>query len=140
MSRFLLPFLALCLLATPLALAHGDHESDKPAAPGGLKLETLLESVLAGEGREVIVSRVSMPPHTSLPRHWHPGEEFAYIVEGTVTLWQKGKDDVGFHAGDVAMIPLEQVHTAITGDDPAVILVFRVHEEGKPERVLVEDE
>ncbi|WP_241905702.1 cupin domain-containing protein [Vibrio breoganii] len=60
-----------------------------------LKSETLLSSLLEGApGTEVIVSRVTIPPNTSLPKHWHPGEEFAYIIEGSVTLWQKGKQDV----------------------------------------------
>jgi hypothetical protein len=55
------------------------HAVDKPV------LETLLKTKLAGvEGTEVIVSRVSFPPNTSLPKHWHPGEEFAYVIEGSV--------------------------------------------------------
>jgi quercetin dioxygenase-like cupin family protein len=85
-----------------------------------------------------VVSRVSLPPHTALPKHWHPGEEFAYVLEGSVTLWQQGKDETVGYAGDVVKISLKQVHTAITGDEGATVLVFRVHEQGKPERTLVE--
>ena len=40
--------------------------------------------------------------------------------------------------GDVVKVPLKKVHTAITGDEGATVLVFRVHEQGEPERVLVE--
>jgi quercetin dioxygenase-like cupin family protein len=99
----------------------------------------MLKAVLEGvDGTEVIVSRVDIPPHTSLPKHWHPGEEFAYILDGSVTLWQKGMDDLVGSPGDVMKVPLKQVHTAITGDEGATILVFRVHEQGQPERVLVE--
>lgn len=36
-------------------------------------------------------------------------------------------------------VPLKQVHTAVTGDEGATILVFRVHEQGQPERIPVED-
>jgi quercetin dioxygenase-like cupin family protein len=81
-----------------------------------------------------------MPPNISLPKHWHPGEEFAYVLEGSVTLWQKGKDDIVGKAGDVVKIPLKQVHTAITTDQGATLLVFRVHEQGEPERIPVEDD
>ena len=57
------------------------------ACAEGLKLENLLSSKLEGvPGTEVIVSRVDVPPDTSLPKHWHPGEEFAYVLEGSVTL------------------------------------------------------
>jgi quercetin dioxygenase-like cupin family protein len=105
----------------------------------GLKFENLLKAQLERvNGTEVIVSRVTIPPNTSLPKHWHPGEEFGYVLEGSVVLWQDGKDDIVGHKGDVVKVPLQQVHTAITKDEGATILVFRVHELGKPERVPVE--
>ncbi len=109
------------------------------ASAEGVSAERLLGSAMASApGREVIVSRVSMPPHTSLPKHWHPGEEYAYVIEGSTTLWQEGKEDTVVSAGEAVLIPLQQVHTAITGDEGATILVFRVHESGKPERYEVD--
>lgn len=121
-------------------LGQGASSEKKPPGKSGLKLETLLKTTLKGiNDTEVIVSRVMIPPNTALPKHWHPGEEFAYILKGSVTLWQKGKDDLVGKAGDVVKVPLKQVHTAITKDEGATILVFRVHEQGKPERVPVED-
>jgi quercetin dioxygenase-like cupin family protein len=120
-------------------LGHGNPSDEKSAEESGAKLETLLKAVLEGvEGTEVIVSRVTIPPNTSLPKHWHPGEEFAYVLEGSVTLWQKGKKEIVGKEGDVVGVPLKQVHTAIAKDEGATVLVFRVHEQGKPERVLVE--
>ena len=102
-------------------------------------LNNLLRAELEGvEGTEVIVSHVTLPPNTTLPKHWHPGEEFAYVLEGSTTLWQKGKKEKQVSAGEVVKIPLKQIHTAKTGDKGATILVFRVHEKGKPERVLAE--
>lgn len=124
--------LALCLGALPLAAAEG---GDAPA----LALETLLTAELeAAEGVEVIVSRVTIPPQTALPKHWHPGEEFAYVLEGVVTLWQEGKEDITVGAGGVGAVPLRQVHTARTGAEGASLLVFRVHQQGQPERVPVD--
>lgn len=103
-----------------------------------LEIQNLRSDKLAGvENTEVIVSRVVIPPHTTLPKHWHPGEEFAYIIEGSVTLWQDGKTDIIGNAGDVVKVPLKQIHTAKTSDEGAVILVFRVHQSGKPGRYLV---
>jgi quercetin dioxygenase-like cupin family protein len=63
---------------------------------------------------------------------------FGYVLEGSIILWQDGKDDIVGKAGDVLKVPLKQVHTAMTTDEGATILVFRVHELGKPERVPVE--
>ena len=104
-----------------------------------------LVTLLAGqlervEGTEFVVSRVKIPPHMSLPKHWHPGEEFVYVIDGRVTLWQEGKEDLVFSAGDAAKVPLKQIHTAKTGEEGVDLVVFRVHETGKPERVLVDSE
>ena len=126
MIRSIHRHLLASLLCLPLA----------SAAAGELKLENLLSAELAGApGTEVIVSRVFIPANTSLPKHWHPGEEFAYVLEGRATLWQEGEDDVVVEAGQVVKIPLKQVHTATAGSDGVTVLVFRVHEKGKPQRV-----
>lgn len=140
-SLFTIGMLAGALLILQSTLpVHGQPADAGEGEVSAPKLETLLRASLEGvAGTEVIVSRVTIPPHTSLPKHWHPGEEFAFVLEGSVTLWQEGKEDVVFHENEVGKIPLEQVHTAITTDEGATILVFRVHKEGKPERVLVED-
>ena len=87
---------------------------------------------------EVVVSKVEIPPNKSLPKHWHPGEEFAYVLAGSVTLWQKGKPDIAVKQGEVVKVPLKQIHTSITGPEGVTLLVFRVHELGKPERVKAE--
>lgn len=53
-----------------------------------MNFDNLLVSQLVGaENTEVVVSRVTVPPNTTLPKHWHPGEEFAYILEGSLILW-----------------------------------------------------
>lgn len=105
-----------------------------------LKFENLMTEVLEGvAGTEVVVSHCVFPPNFTLPKHWHPGEEFVYVVEGALTLWQEGKDAVTISAGEVIKVPYKVVHTASTGDDAVTLIAFRVHEEGQPERVLVED-
>ena len=104
-----------------------------------LKLENLMKEKLEGvPNTEVVVSKVQIPANTSLPKHWHPGEEFAYVIKGSVTLWQKGKEDLLIKEGEAAKVPLKQIHTAKTGEQGVTLLVFRVHEEGKPERIKAE--
>jgi len=134
MSRAIVPAMTVAsvALASTLSLADRGQSSTPP------KFENLMRASLERVAdTEVIVSRVTIGPDTTLPKHWHPGEEFVYVLEGSVTLWQEGKKDVVGKAGEVVQVPLEQVHTAKTGKDGAVVLVFRVHESGKPERVLV---
>jgi quercetin dioxygenase-like cupin family protein len=123
-KKCLLLFISWCIACSSSLLAEG------------LKLENLLKAKLEGvAGTEVVVSKVQIPPNTSLPKHWHPGEEFAFVIKGSVTLWQKGKTDLLVKEGEAVKVPLKQIHTAKTGADGVTLLVFRVHEEGKPERV-----
>ncbi|MFY8274654.1 cupin domain-containing protein [Pseudoalteromonas sp. SSDWG2] len=98
----------------------------------------LKEPSAVAANTEVIVSRVDIPANTTLPKHWHHGEEYVHILSGTVTLWQQGKENHLMKAGDTLKIPLKQIHTAITGDEAVSIMVFRVHEQGKPVRVNVD--
>ena len=95
------------------------------------------ESELA-EGVEIIVSVIEIGPGYTLPKHYHPGEEFVYVLEGEATLWQPGKPDLRMRAGDLYKIPLEQVHSAMTGTSAAKAIVFRVHRKGSPDRIPVE--
>lgn len=108
-------------------------------AQAPVQVDNLLrgESQVA-EGVEIIVSVIDIGPGFTLPRHYHPGEEFVYVLEGEATLWQEGKPDVRLRAGEVYKIPLEQVHTAMTGDSATRAIVFRVHRKGEPDRVPVE--
>ena len=123
----------ICFVSPVLA-----HE-DRLTIPQNTKIESLLRSLLEkSPGTEVIISQVSLPPNTTLPRHWHPGEEFAYVIQGSLTLFVQDEDDLTLAEGDVAKVPYKRVHTVTTDEHGAVIVVFRVHEEGQPERNLVD--
>lgn len=132
MKRVVAVLAAIVLLAGATSPTRADDAEKAPM------LENLLMTELEGApGTEVIVSRVEIPANMSLPKHWHPGEEFAYVLEGSVTLWQEGKADTTLVQGQTGMIPLKQIHTAKTGDRGVTLLVFRVHAKGQPERVPV---
>ena len=124
----------LQVLTVGLLLAVSPANADSP-----VKLENLFKSSLeSSSDLEVIVSLVEIGPNVTLPKHYHPGEEFIYALEGSATLWLRDQPDVHLKAGQVAKVPLEQVHTAVTGDQPVKALVFRVHKKGQPERIPVE--
>ena len=139
-SRIQLTFLTFAFLPV-YALSHDSPPDTNSAVDSSPVLQSLLsEQLEATPNTEVIVSRVSLPPNTTLPKHWHPGEEFAFVINGEVTLWMKNRDSVKLVAGDAVKIPLKQIHTAITHEHSVDLVVFRVHEKGQPERVLAADE
>jgi len=105
----------------------------------GLIINNILTSQLeVVKGTEVVVSHVEIPPNTTLPKHWHHGEEFIYVLEGTAIMWVKGKKDMPIKKGDIFKVPLKKVHTGTAGKDGGTFLVFRVHEQGNPVRLLAE--
>jgi quercetin dioxygenase-like cupin family protein len=89
-------------------------------------------------GLEVVTSVVELPPHFRAPTHTHPGEEFAYVVEGTVHFWEQGRGEIEMPAGSTGRVPINTVHTIRTADEPAKLVVFRVHPVGAPERIPVD--
>lgn len=111
----------------------------EPSQNASVQAENLLRESIAGvEGKEVIVSRVSFPPHTELPWHWHPGEEFFYVIEGSVTLKRRGEADLTAAQGAAQKIAPQVIHTGRTGEQGAELVIFRVHAAGEPERYLVD--
>lgn len=109
-------------------------------ADGAFSNEVLLKSKLDRiSDTEVIVSRVIVPPSTTLPTHWHPGEEFAYVVSGSVSLSLAGEEALVLEVNELGKVPLKKIHSATAGSDGVELIVFRVHEIGQPERVLVLD-
>ena len=116
-------------------VGHATEPSQNASVQAG---NLLRESIAGADGKEVIVSRVSFPPHTELPWHWHPGEEFFYVIEGSVTLKRRGEPDLPATQGDAQKIAPQIIHTGSTGEQGAELVIFRVHAEGEPERYLVD--
>ena len=116
-----------------------DSTSGNATEPPPVQADNLLRESIAGvEGKEIIVSRVSLPPHTELPWHWHPGEEFFYVIEGSVTLKRRGKPDLPAGKGDAQNIAAKVIHTGSTGEQGAELVIFRVHAVEERERYLVD--
>ena len=114
-------------------------QAAEPSPTASVQAYSLLRESVAGvEGKEIIISRVSFPPHTELPWHWHSGEEFFYVIEGSITLERRGEPDLMAGAGDAQKIAAQAVHTGSTGEQGAELVIFRLHATGEPERYLVD--
>jgi len=104
-----------------------------------LVVKELLNSQLEiWEDGEIIISYVEVPAGYELKKHYHPGEEFAYVIEGSGTTWFEDKPEVVVKKGEIVKIPLKAVHTMIPGPNGIKVLIFRIHKEGEPIRINVE--
>jgi len=126
---------ALYALALPFAYAQAQREEARPYPPPPGSNEMLRSPVLSTPGIEVIVSDVVIPPNGQVARHYHPGEESLYLIEGTAIHVEEGKADRPLKAGDSYAIPPRAIHAPKGGPDGARAIVFRVHLAGQPERI-----
>jgi quercetin dioxygenase-like cupin family protein len=99
--------------------------------------QRLRAPVTIAEGLEVIISDVVIPAGATVPRHYHPGEEFVYVIDGSAVHVEQGKPEQILRAGDAYVIPPRAIHEPRGGPEGARAIVFRLHVEGQDERILV---
>jgi quercetin dioxygenase-like cupin family protein len=107
--------------------------------PGTRRTE-LQRHDLGVPGREVIQVRVEFDPGVTFGKHWHPGEEIVYVLEGSLEYQVDGKQPVTLEAGEVLFIPARTIHAAknvgrVNGAELATYIV----EKGKPLVVMVRE-
>ncbi len=94
--------------------------------------KVLAQHELSVPGREGVMAQTEFPPGAEEPRHTHPGDIFAYVQEGVMTLYQDGEPTVQVKAGEVFFIPAGRVHAASNDGAIAVkLLVTFFVEKGK---------
>jgi quercetin dioxygenase-like cupin family protein len=103
----------------------------------GINRKDLQRHDLSAPGREVVQVRVQIDSGVTASRHWHPGEEIVYMLEGSLEYQVEGKPPVTLKAGDVLFIPARTVHAVKNvGSGPGAELATYIVEKGKP--LLVE--
>ena len=104
----------------------------------GITRTDLQRHDLSVPGREVVQARVEFDPGVAFGKHWHPGEEIIYILEGSLEYQVEGKPPVTLKAGDVLFIPAGTIHAAKNvGSSHGAELATYVVEKGKPLVVMV---
>jgi quercetin dioxygenase-like cupin family protein len=105
----------------------------------GVRRVDLLRRDLSVPGREVMQVRVELGPGVAFGRHRHPGEEIAYVLEGSLEYAVEGRPPVRLEAGDALFIPAGAVHSARNvGRGNGAELATYLVEKGKPLVVMVE--
>ncbi len=123
-------------MSTPAQQAPGTTVQQAP----GIKRTDLQEHDLSIPGRMVIQNRVELGPEAPAVRHWHPGEEIIYVLEGKLEYTIDGVGTMTYTAGEALMVPAERIHSVKNvGDGAAAELATYVVEKGKPFLVVVDD-
>ncbi len=127
-----LPVALGAVLASAIAGCAAGRASDTPES---ITIETPLRQLIAQDlapGREAIMQVIRIPPHSSIPRHWHPGEEYLYCLEGEAEVLIDGRAPMTLTPGMGINLPYKVWHSASTGNRPCKLVVFRVHTQGEP--------
>ncbi|QFI69532.1 cupin domain-containing protein [Sinorhizobium alkalisoli] len=82
------------------------------AQQAGIQRTDLVQHDLGTPGREAIQVRVDFEPGAVSIKHSHPGEEVAYVLEGSLEYRLEGRAPVTLHAGEALFIPDGVAHVA----------------------------
>jgi quercetin dioxygenase-like cupin family protein len=103
------------------------------AARQPAKFNELQRRPIPGTELEGVTTVAVIPPGTTSARHSHPGEDFGYVIEGTIVLMVDGKPPVTLHAGDVFFTERGHIHNARNiGTTTARAVDTYVIDKGKP--------
>ena len=84
-------------------------------------------------GRHVVQALAEFIPGGAAGKHTHPGEEFGYVVEGTLELRIEGQPPRTVNAGESFYVPAGVVHDGTNiSKGQAKVLATYVVEKGKP--------
>jgi quercetin dioxygenase-like cupin family protein len=131
----------IAFVLTPALAAGAIGAQVLMAQPAPVTRTILQQKDLEGtEGREVMMYRADFVPGGALGRHFHPGPELLYILEGALILETDGHPPVTLKAGDSAHLPFKHIHKArnASNTEQVKVLVFLIGEKGQPIITLVQ--
>jgi len=85
----------------------------------------------------LIVTDLRLGPDAVGAAHYHPWEEFLYVIEGSALLEMDGEPPRTLLPGQTFVIPPEVPHTPRAGPQGVRAIVVRVHREGDPVSIPV---
>ncbi|MGS0740521.1 cupin domain-containing protein [Glaciimonas sp. GG7] len=103
--------------------------------PSSIQIETLLRSSTSWDGvpyqsypsgkPELTVLRITIPANSELPWHTHPMPNAGYVLSGEITVEKKENGEKKLlRTGEVLPEMVDGLHRGVTGDTPAVLIVF----------------
>ncbi|WP_064705432.1 cupin domain-containing protein [Rhizobium bangladeshense] len=95
--------IVLALVLGGAAAAHAEQPIERT---------DLIKNDIDVPGHEVVQVRVDFAPGVLAPNHSHPGEEVAFVLEGTLEYKLEGREPVTLKAGQSLFIPSGVVHSA----------------------------
>src|SRR5215831_3960706 len=141
--------LGVALLAattiTSLGIKVADSQGGQPASPSTVSEEPIKRTVLfrgnleGVEGKEIVIFIADLAPGAVGSKHYHPGPEYFYVLEGTLAHAPEGSPEHMMKVGDFGSNPNKNVHTIRNPDTMARAraIDFLISAKGQPLAVPV---
>jgi quercetin dioxygenase-like cupin family protein len=133
------PVMLTLTLAIGIALGvAGNHVLHAQQEP--IKRTVLVRSDLEGiEGKEAVLFLAELAPGAVGGKHYHPGTELFYALDGAFTHEPEGKPSVTLNAGQAGINPNKGVHYIRNASmtEPARVLGCLIADKGQPMTVPV---
>ncbi len=106
--------------------------SSAPAAKPAITRTVLQTIDIPGSNYQVIQAKVQIAPHSTIPKHTHPGMVSGYILEGDYSIRLDGQPVKNVAPGESFLIPSGVAHVEMTGDRAVTVIAVFAVEKGKP--------
>jgi quercetin dioxygenase-like cupin family protein len=126
-------FVSFALITLGIFLLFFISASANAQAPS-VTSKPLLKTTLSDDTeKEVIMASVEFPTGSVLNRHTHPGDEFVFVLQGTLEISAEGRETRRVSTGDVFHNPRGLVHEVRNvGDTPVRLANIFIVDKGKP--------
>jgi quercetin dioxygenase-like cupin family protein len=132
---FVVAFIAASAILT--GTAGGVYAAEKKVvyvSPGAEKKTLTSESLPGVEGHVVTIDHYTMPPGWVGGKHYHTGPVYVYVLEGSFSIEEQGKERRTFKPGELYKEPIGTPMQArnLNASEPLKALVIQVTPEGEP--------
>jgi quercetin dioxygenase-like cupin family protein len=113
----------------------GPQPGSPTTAEAPIKRSVLFRGNLEGvEGKEIVIFIAELAPGAVGSKHYHPGPEFFYVLEGTLAHKPESGPDHTMKVGDFGSNPNKSVHSIRNADATAraKAIDFLISEKGQP--------
>jgi quercetin dioxygenase-like cupin family protein len=126
------------ILIAALGIAIALVAAGRSASPGGGFSELHRGDITGTDDLEVVMGLIERSDESKSGKHYHPGGEFGFVLEGAITVSTKSDPEATLRAGDSFYQPPGEWHVVGTTAEGAKTVVFRVLKKGQPVVVAVE--
>lgn len=93
--------------------------------------------IAAAPGHSLVMGDLVMAAGGTIPRHYHAGEEFLYVLGGSAMVQREGETAVTLTAGQAIRIAPGTVHWGTAGPEGVRAVSSWVSVDGQPLRTMV---